>query len=178
MTNDGHSHDHEHHEGHDHAHDEVKHTTVKPRAPRAPGAPAQDTDVVRIHYTGTLDDGKEFDSSKGRDPLEFVLGEHAVIKGFEDAVRGMNPGEKKAFTIEASEAYGDVNPELRQEVPRQALGEIEPEVGMVLAMNHPMANQPIPVHVVAVGNETVTLDLNHPLAGKRLHFAIELVEIR
>lgn len=161
--------------GHDHG--TTKATKVTPRKPNTSGI-AGDGDVVRIHYRGTLDDGEEFDSSMGREPIEFVLGEHTVIKGFEMGVTGMKVGEKKKITIESKDAYGDINPEMRQEIPREALGEIVPEEGMMLALNHPMAEQPIPVKVAAVTEKTVTIDMNHPLAGKTLHFDLELVEIR
>lgn len=161
--------------GHDHK--EVKATKIAPRKPNTTGI-AGEGDVVRIHYKGTLDSGEEFDSSTDRDPIEFVLGEHAVIKGFEKGVTGMKVGDKKKITIEPMEAYGDINPEMRQEIPREALGEITPEEGMMLALHHPMAEQPIPVKVMAVGEKTVTIDMNHPLAGKTLHFDLELVEIR
>lgn len=158
-----------------HDHDMPK-TTVKGRKNNTSGV-VEDGNLVKVHYTGTLDSGEVFDSSKGREPIEFTVGEHAVIKGFEDGVLGMKKGEHKKIVIESQDAYGDVNPELRQEVPREALGDINPEVGMMLALQHPMAPQPIPVKVVAVNSESVTIDLNHPLAGQRLHFALELVEL-
>jgi FKBP-type peptidyl-prolyl cis-trans isomerase 2 len=177
-SHEGHDHSHEghDHQGHDHAHD-IPHTKVTPRKANTSGL-AEDGNVVLVHYKGTLDSGEMFDSSEGRDPIEFVLGEHMVIRGFEEAITGMKKGETKKIVIESREAYGDVNPELRQDVPREALGEITPEVGMMLALQHPMAPQPIPVKVVNVTPETVTIDLNHPLAGQRLHFDLELVEIR
>jgi FKBP-type peptidyl-prolyl cis-trans isomerase 2 len=152
-------------------------STVKPHKPNTTGK-VEEGDIVLIHYTGTLDSGETFDSSRGREPIEFSVGEHAVIRGFEEGVRGMKKGESKKISIEPADAYGDLNPELRQEVPRQALGDIQPEVGMMLALQHPMAPQPIPVKIVAVAAETVTLDLNHPLAGQRLHFDLEVVEIK
>jgi peptidylprolyl isomerase len=155
----------------------MPHTAVKIRKPNTSGVADEGT-LVTIHYTGTLDSGETFDSSEGREPIEFVIGEHAVIKGFEDSVTGMKKGEKKHITIEAADAYGDINPQLRQEVPKQALGEIAPEVGMMLALQHPMAPQPIPVKVVEVGEQNITIDLNHPLAGQRLHFDIELVDLK
>jgi len=154
----------------------MPHTKVAPRKANTSGI-AEDGNSVRVHYKGSLDGGEVFDTSHGREPIEFVLGEHAVIPGFEIAVVGMKKGDKKTIVIEAANAYGDVNPQLRQNVPRQALGDIKPEVGMMLALQHPMAPQPIPVKILAVTPETVTIDLNHPLAGQRLHFEIELVEI-
>lgn len=155
--------------------EDVPKTTI---SPRKPSSSAQEGSTVSVHYTGTLDSGEMFDTSRERDPIEFVVGEHAVIKGFEDAVLGMKKGDKKKISIEAKDAYGDPNPQLRQEVPRQALGDIKPEVGMMLALQHPMAPQPIPVKIVNVTPETVTIDLNHPLAGQRLHFDLELVDVQ
>lgn len=181
ADHEGHDHAGHSHEGHDHSHEghdhDIPHTTVKPRKPNTSGI-AEEGNVVLVHYKGTLDSGEMFDSSEGRDPIEFVLGEHMVIRGFEEAITGMKKGQTKKIVIESTDAYGDVNPELKQDVPRQALGEIEPEVGMMLALQHPMAPQPIPVKIIHVTPETVTIDLNHPLAGQRLHFDLELVEIR
>jgi FKBP-type peptidyl-prolyl cis-trans isomerase 2 len=192
TSDEGHSHDHAEHDhshaghdhaGHDHSHEghdhgeHIPHTKVTPRKPNTSGV-AEEGNVVLVHYKGTLDNGEMFDSSDGREPIEFVLGEHMVIRGFEEAITGMTKGQKKKITIESQDAYGDVNPELRQDVPREALGEITPEVGMMLALQHPMAPQPIPVKVIGVTPENVTIDLNHPLAGQRLHFDLELVEIR
>lgn len=159
------------------AHGEMKKVKITPRKPNTTGI-AGDGDVVLVHYTGTLDSGETFDSSEGREPIEFVLGEHAVIRGFEEGVAGMKVGDKKKVTIEPEDAYGDVNPQLQQEVPKEALGDIEPEVGMMLALHHPAAPQPMPVKIVAVGEGSVTIDMNHPLAGQRLHFDLELVEIK
>jgi peptidylprolyl isomerase len=185
MTNkhdhEGHDHaghDHAGHDhAHDHAHDSVPHTAVKPRQKNTTGIAAEG-DTVSVHYTGTLENGETFDSSEGRDPIEFVLGAHMVIKGFEEAITGMKKGEKKSVKIAPKEAYGDQNPELRQEVPREALGDIKPEVGMMLALNHPMAPQPIPVKIAAVSDATVTIDMNHPLAGETLNFNLELVDLK
>ena len=157
--------------------EEMPHTTVKVRKPNTSGVADEGT-LVTVHYTGKLDSGETFDTSVGREPIEFVVGEHAVIRGFEDGITGMKKGEKKSIIIEAADAYGDVNPQLRQEVPKAALGDIQPEVGMMLALQHPMAPQPIPVKIVEVTAETITVDLNHPLAGQRLHFDLELVDLK
>ena len=182
-------HDHAAHEGHDHAghdhagHDHAGHdhampqTTIKPRKANTGGA-AEEGNSVFVHYTGTLDSGEQFDTSEGRDPIEFVLGERAVIPGFEAAIVGMKKGDKKTIIIESKDAYGDPNPEMRQEVPRQMLGELVPEVGMMLALQHPMMPQPIPVKVISVTDEVVVIDMNHPLAGQRLHFLLELVDVK
>ncbi len=138
---------------------------------------AKSGDTVRIHYTGTLDDGTQFDSSAGRDPLEFALGAGQVIRGFDSAVDGMAVGEKKTVTLPAQEAYGEHHEQLVQEVSRSALpGEIEPAVGMQLQSQSP-EGQVMMLVITDVGEESITVDANHPLAGQALTFAIELVEI-
>ena len=134
-------------------------------------------DTVAIHYTGTLADGSRFDSSEGRDPLRFTLGSGQIIAGLDAAITGMSQGEKKSVTIAAAEAYGDHRPEAVQAVPRaQIPAEIPLEVGGGLQVQTP-DGQTIPVTVTSVTDEEVTLDANHPLAGKDLTFAVELVEI-
>jgi peptidylprolyl isomerase len=134
-------------------------------------------DTVAIHYTGTLADGSQFDSSEGRDPLRFTLGSGQIIAGLDAAITGMSQGDKKSVTIAAAEAYGDHRPEAVQAVPRaQIPAEIPLEVGGGLQVQTP-DGQTIPVTVASVTDEEVTLDANHPLAGKDLTFAVELVEI-
>ena len=134
-------------------------------------------DTVAIHYTGTLADGSQFDSSEGRDPLRFTLGSGQIIAGLDAAITGMSQGEKKSVTIAAAKAYGDHRPEAVQAVPRaQIPAEITLEVGGGLQVQTP-DGQTIPVTVTSVTDEEVTLDANHPLAGKDLTFAVELVEI-
>lgn len=138
---------------------------------------AKSGDTVRIHYTGTLDDGSVFDSSEGRDPLEFTLGSGQVIKGFDDGVTGMAVGEKKTVNIPCADAYGPVREEMRQDVPREQIpAEIPLEVGMTLQMQSPDGHV-LPVKVTAFDDASVTLDANHDLAGKDLTFALELVSI-
>ncbi len=132
---------------------------------------------VKIHYTGTLGDGNQFDSSAGRDPLEFEMGAGMVIPGFETGVKGMAVGEKKTIHIPAAEAYGEKRDEMVMEFDRAQLPEeLEPAVGMGLQMQGPQG-QPIPVQITAVAEETITIDANHPLAGKDLNFELELVGI-
>lgn len=132
---------------------------------------------VKVHYTGTLDDGSVFDSSEGRDPLEFTLGEGKVIKGFEEAVKEMNVDEEKDIKIEAKEAYGEQRAELIKKVPKDQLPkDQEPKVGMVLAVGLPNGQQ-IPARITEVGEADVTIDLNHPLAGKNLNFKLKVVEV-
>lgn len=134
-------------------------------------------DTVHVHYTGTLLDGTTFDSSEGRDPLAFTVGSGQIIPGLDVAIPGMQVGDKKVVKIGADDAYGQVNPEMRQEVPREGIPpEIPLEVGVQLQMQTP-EGQAMPVTVVEVDEATVTLDANHPLAGKDLQFDIELVKI-
>ncbi len=138
---------------------------------------AKSGDTVRIHYTGTLSDGSVFDSSEGRDPLEFTLGSGQVIPGFDTAVDGMSVGDKKTSVIPADQAYGARQEEAVQEVPREQIpAEIPLEVGLQLQMQSP-SGQVVPVTVAAISDDVVTLDANHGLAGKDLTFAIELVSI-
>ncbi|MEW4491021.1 peptidylprolyl isomerase [Thalassoglobus sp. JC818] len=138
---------------------------------------ARSGDTVRIHYDGKLEDGTQFDSSEGRDPLEFTLGGGQVIPGFDKAVEGMSVGDKKSVTIPPDEAYGPRNDKLIQDVPKSKLpDEITPAVGMQLqSLNE--AGQVIRVSVTEVTDDSITIDGNHPLAGKPLEFDIELVEI-
>lgn len=137
-------------------------------------------DKVKIDYEGKFDSGEVFDSSMHGNhshPLEFVVGQGMVIKGFDDAVLDMTEDEEKEFSIEPNEAYGERREELKQKVPRNVLPkEQEPKAGMTLVVGTPDGHQ-IPVQIVDVDKDNVTLDLNHPLAGKRLHFKIKLVEI-
>jgi peptidylprolyl isomerase len=138
---------------------------------------AKSGDTVRIHYTGTLEDGTEFDSSRGREPLEFALGSGEVIPGFDNAVEGMNVGDAKSVTIEPDEAYGARHDQLVQDVPKSALpGDLEASVGMQL-QSQSADGQVMLFVIAAVGDDTITVDGNHPLAGQALNFDIELVEI-
>ena len=138
---------------------------------------AKTGDTVKIHYTGTLDDGSEFDSSAGRDPLEFEVGSGQVIPGFDKAVEGMAVGDSKNVRIEADEAYGQRHEQLVQEVDRSLLpDDLDPREGMTLQSNSP-DGQTMQFMVTAVAEETITVDANHPLAGQALSFDIELVEI-
>ena len=138
---------------------------------------AKSGNTVKIHYTGTLDDGTEFDSSAGREPLEFALGSSQVIPGFDNAVDGMTVGESKTVTIPAEEAYGERHDQLIQQVPQTSLPEdMKPEIGMQLQSQSP-DGQIANLVITAVEVESITVDANHPLAGQALTFAIELVEI-
>ncbi|KEO72431.1 FKBP-type peptidyl-prolyl cis-trans isomerase [Anditalea andensis] len=133
--------------------------------------------TVKVHYTGKLKDGTIFDSSESREPLEFTLGDGNMIKGFDAAVHGMNIGEDKSITIPSEEAYGEKKDEMMVDIPRtQVPADINPEVGMDLSIQN-QEGQPMPVKVVHVDDEKITLDANHPLAGQDLIFDIKLVEI-
>ena len=134
-------------------------------------------DKVKVHYRGRLEDGFEFDSSMGGEPLVFVIGAGEVIPGFEDAATGMAVGELKTFTIAPENAYGPHRDELVVDMPRQYFPEdIVPEAGMQLKLVDENGEE-IPVIVLDVGEESVTMDANHPLAGQALTFDIELLEI-
>ncbi|MFA6001547.1 MAG: peptidylprolyl isomerase [Thermoleophilia bacterium] len=138
---------------------------------------AKHGDTVKVHYTGKLTDGTEFDSSVGRDPLEFTIGSGQVIPGFESAVVGMSPGESSNTSIPVDQAYGPRSDEMLVEVPRENLAEgIQPEVGQKLqAMSED--GHKIALMITAVSDASVTLDGNHPLAGKELFFDLELIDI-
>ncbi len=139
---------------------------------------AKNGDTVRVHYTGRLEDGQVFDTSAEGDPLEFQLGAGEVIPGFDQGVQGMEVGEKKTIEITVDEGYGPRVDQLVQAVPRQGMNlDAEPQVGMSLIMQLPDGNQ-IPVSITEVTEDSVTLDANHPLAGQKLFFDIELVELR
>ncbi|MGB8646588.1 MAG: peptidylprolyl isomerase [Anaerolineae bacterium] len=138
---------------------------------------AKNGDLVKVHYTGKLNDGTVFDSSVGREPLEFTLGEGQVIPGFESAVEGMNTGENKTTQIPSEEAYGPHYPEMVLVVPRNQFPlDVDPKVGDQLQLRQP-DGQSFVVNVTETTPEAVTLDANHPLAGKDLNFDIQLVEI-
>ncbi|WP_214456394.1 FKBP-type peptidyl-prolyl cis-trans isomerase [Flavihumibacter fluvii] len=137
----------------------------------------QSGDTVRVHYHGRLTDGTTFDSSEGRDPLEFEVGSGMVIAGFDNGVIGMIIGDKRTVQIAVEEAYGPKNPEMVIEFPREQVPEgMSLEKGMRLNLNN-SEGQVVPVVITEVLDETVLLDANHPLAGEDLVFDIELVEI-
>ncbi len=133
-------------------------------------------DTVKVDYTGTLDDGSVFDSSKGRTPLEFMVGGGGVISGFDSAVLGMKVGETKTVHIPIDEAYGQSRSDLIVTIPRSQLPDVSPEVGQTLTLQQPNGRT-VNVKVTKVTLTEVTLDLNHPLAGKDLNFEITVIEI-
>lgn len=141
-------------------------------------AKAQNGDTVRIHYTGRLSDGSEFDSSAGGDPLEFTIGQNEVIPGFENAVTGMIPGEKKTVTIPCDEAYGPHRDEMITLVERDQFPAGDtPEIGQQYEMVNQETGQSFIMTVAEIQDGGIVLDANHPLAGEDLTFDIELVAI-
>ena len=138
---------------------------------------AKTGDTVHIHYTGRLDDGTVFDTSENREPLSFELGVGTVIPGFEEAVTGMEPGDKKTTTIPADEAYGHRREDMVVTVAKEHLPEgVEPKVGEILQMSSG-DDQTFNVVVSEIGEDPIVLDANHPLAGEDLTFDIELVKV-
>lgn len=134
-------------------------------------------DVIRVHYTGTLLDGSQFDSSVGRSPLEFTVGAGQMIAGFDAGVVGMAIGEKKTIQIDPDNGYGQKDPNAIIEFPTSNVPEgMQVEVGMKLNLQN-QYGQPVPVEVIEVKDEVIIMDANHFLAGKDLVFEVELVEI-
>ncbi|MAT35340.1 MAG: peptidylprolyl isomerase [Ponticaulis sp.] len=134
-------------------------------------------DTVSIHYTGTLKDGTQFDSSAGRDPLQFTVGSGQIIPGLDKAIPGMTVGEKKSVEVPADEAYGQPDPRAMQTVPRQDIPDDIPlDIGNQLQVSTP-EGQTLVVTVAQVSDEAVVLDANHRLAGQDLKFDIELVDV-
>jgi FKBP-type peptidyl-prolyl cis-trans isomerase 2 len=140
-------------------------------------AQAKNGDQVKVHYTGKLEDGTVFDSSRQRDPFEFNVGDGRLIPAFENAVVGMSPGETKEVKIEADQAYGPYHKELVQAVDKSYFPEnMDVQVGLQFKVKH-TDDQTIVFKVVKIEGEKITLDANHPLAGQDLLFDIELMEI-
>ncbi|MEX0929065.1 MAG: peptidylprolyl isomerase [Balneolales bacterium] len=137
----------------------------------------KDGDTVKVHYTGKLADGSEFDSSANKDPMEFKIGEGKLIPGFEQAVVGMSVGEKNTFTIPSNEAYGERRDDMNVNVEKEKLPEdLSPELGQQLQIQQ-QDGKAIPVVIADISDTHVTLDANHPLAGEDLTFEIEIVEV-
>ena len=133
--------------------------------------------VVQVHYTGTLGSGEVFDSSEGRDPLKVTIGQGQLIQGFEKSLVGMQLNEKKTFTLTPEDAYGQRDEAAMRRFSRAELPpDMKVEEGQMLALSTPQGEQ-IPARVAQLDDEQITLDLNHPLAGKRLTFEIEVVGI-
>lgn len=128
---------------------------------------------VTLHYTGTLDDGSVFDSSEGRAPLEFTIGKHQVIKGFEEGIVGMEVGEEKTIDITPEQGYGPKHEQMIQKVPKELFKDFSPEKGQQIGLMGKDGRQ-MTANVIDVDEKMVTLDLNHPLAGKNLHFKVKV----
>jgi peptidylprolyl isomerase len=138
---------------------------------------AKNGDTVKVHYTGTLEDGTVFDSSKERDPLQFTLGKGQLIKGFEEAVIGMSVGETKSVRIPSDEAYGSHREDLLLKFNKSDFPpDIEPKGGLVINLVSPDGRNLLAT-ITEISGDSVTLDANHPLAGKDLTFNIDLVEV-
>ncbi|MDB5202480.1 MAG: peptidylprolyl isomerase [Ferruginibacter sp.] len=140
-------------------------------------AQVKNGDVVRVHYTGKLMNGEEFDSSTGREPLEFTVGAGQMIKGFDAALPGMEVGDKKTINIPAEEGYGERSEDAIIEFPKENVpADMKLEPGMPLTLSN-QEGQPVPVIVKEINDDIIILDANHFLAGQELVFDIELVEI-
>lgn len=139
---------------------------------------AKEGDTVKIHYTGTFDDGNVFDSSEKRDPIEFVVGEGKVIKGFDKAVTGMKVDEEKDVKISPAQGYGERDDRLVRPFPKSKLPpEPKPQPGMILSLKGPNG-QTVMAKIDSIDGDDVLLDFNHPLAGKNLNFKLRLVEVK
>ena len=140
-------------------------------------AQAKQGDEVQVHYTGKLEDGTVFDTSEDGEPLSFTIGENRVIPGFEEAVTGMEPGDSKTTEVDPEQAYGEHREDMVMEMERDQIPEdVDPEVGQQLQLR--LENgQTVPVLITALGEESVTIDANHPLAGRKLIFDIELLDV-
>ncbi len=140
-------------------------------------AQAKEGDEVQVHYTGKLEDGTVFDTSEDGEPLSFTIGENRVIPGFEEAVSGMEPGDSKTTEVDPEQAYGEHRDDMVMEMERDQIpDDVDPEVGQQLQLR--LENgQTVPVLITALGEDTVTIDANHPLAGRTLLFEIELVDV-
>ena len=139
--------------------------------------PVKEGDKVKVEYTGLFEDGTVFDSSeKHGQPLDFEVGKKMVVPGFEKAIVGMEKGEEKEVTLKPEEAYGEINPEHTKEIPKDQLPEgQEPKAGMMIGVGLPTGQQ-IPAKIIKVTEKSITIDLNHPLAGKVLKFKLKVVD--
>ena len=140
--------------------------------------PIKKGDTIKIEYEGSLDDGTVFDASKNHgQPLEFEVGSGQVIKGFDDGVLGLKEGEEKEIVLPPEQAYGPYNPELVKKLPRDKLPtgqELKPGLMLMMKLSN---GQELPVRIASVDEKEISVDVNHPLAGKTLHFWIKVVEI-
>ena len=133
--------------------------------------------LVKLHYKGTLDDGSVFDSSEGKEPLEFISGVGMIIPGLDKGIEGLKIGDKKQIKISSKDAYGPLLPEAVQEVPKEQFPkDLKLEVGMQLAAQGPQGT--IPVVIKEVGENSIKVDFNHPLAGKDLTFDVDVIDVK
>ncbi|MBI5392828.1 peptidylprolyl isomerase [Candidatus Woesearchaeota archaeon] len=134
-------------------------------------------DTVKVEYTGTFDNGEMFDSSEDKGPLQFKVGGHEVIKGFDNAVVDMEVNQEKSITVEPKDGYGEPREELKHKVPKDKIpADVTPQVGQTLGLQDPQGRV-FPIKIITVDADSITIDANHPLAGKTLHFKIKLLEI-
>jgi len=139
--------------------------------------PVKKGDKIKVEYTGTLDDGTVFDTSERKAPLEFEVGAGKIIKGFDNAVIGMEKGQEKEIKLKPEESYGNPNPELVKKIPKTVLPKgQEPKQGMMIVMKTKEGQQ-IPARIAEVTDKDITIDLNHPLAGRTLNFKIKVADI-
>ena len=133
---------------------------------------------VKIEYTGTLEDGSVFDSTEEQgEPMDFQIGANQVIEGFEKAIVEMELNEEKEITLKPADAYGDRQDDMVKDIPKENMPSEELEEGMTLMATLPTGMQ-VPVTVVKISDDTVKIDLNHPLAGKALNFKLKVIEIK
>lgn len=133
-------------------------------------------DTITVNYTGKFEDGDVFDSSEGKEPLKFTVGAGQLIKGFDDAVIGMQAGDKKTVTLAPADAYGDHDADMIIDIPKSQIPEdMKLEVGQRLHLRDPQG-QPVPAMVAEITEDSIKMDANHPMAGKTLIFDLEVVE--
>jgi FKBP-type peptidyl-prolyl cis-trans isomerase 2 len=137
----------------------------------------KENDVVKVHYTGKLENGQIFDSSQDREPLEFTVGEGKIIPGIENAVIGMNPGDNKEVTVSPENAYGEYRDDMIGEIPKEQLPEdIEPQIGMELVARNEQGDEQV-IRIKEIKDSSIVIDANHPLAGEKLYFNLQLLEV-
>jgi peptidylprolyl isomerase len=134
-------------------------------------------DMVKVHYTGTLENGETFDSSEGREPLQFQVGSSGIIRGFSDALLGMQVGEEREVTLAPEEAYGPRDEQMVRGIPRTLVGDqFNPVVGMTIGLQMEDGTK-VPGNIVEVNDQEIRVDLNPPLAGHTLNFKVQVVDI-
>ena len=133
--------------------------------------------IVKLHYVAKLENGQVLESTSGRDPIKFKVGAGEVIKGLDESVIGLKKGDKVEVTIPPEKGFGPWREDLLKKIPRSALkGDIEPQVGMIVELKSELGGS-IPVIITEVNEKSITVDLNHPLAGQTLKFELEIVDV-